>query len=271
MDLVEEDEASPYYYTEDAHPPAFHAFAAVKASKDNGSATPLVIVDGDKVIAKSDTICQKFLPQLYPNEKVKGIEEDLGNCLGATVRLYAYHHLLQDGYYKALCKICCPDSSKIENKMFATMLPNGINKSMRKIMGINAESAATCQKVIREVFDEYSKILENQEYIVAGETFTAADLTFASLSSPLLRPPELVNFQVSDDEIPADVLRFANELRATKAGQHVLKVYAKYRSKTPEQRVVVKTTDRDRMPWPEIGLAVGSVAVCVGVGIQLFS
>ena len=91
--------------------------------------------------------------------------------------------------------------------------------------------------------------------------FTAADLSFAALASPLIRPPELANFAVPDKELPPRLLEFADEMRATVAGQHVLKIYAKHRLTDGESVVTVKGVNRDRIPWPELSVLLGFVAV----------
>mmetsp|Transcript_3427 Transcript_3427/g.5677 ORF Transcript_3427/g.5677 Transcript_3427/m.5677 type:complete len:359 (-) Transcript_3427:147-1223(-) len=280
LDLLDDNDDSPYYYTEDCHPPGFHSFESVAASNDNGSATPMIVCgddDDDEVVYKSDCIAEKLCPELYPAdlaEEIKAVEKDLGNRLGATVRCYAYHSLLQDEHYGTLACIATPDCSKVEQWLFEKMLPNGINKKIRKLMGVNAESAALSQQTIIELFAEISAKLEKQDYLV-GNQFTAADLTFAALSNPLLRPPEMSNFQCSDEAFPEEVLRFTKQLQDTKAGQHVLRMYAQHRfigsPDNKNKKVIVKTAKRDRFPL-ELGvLAVGFVAVSVGVGMQLFT
>lgn len=268
LDLLDEDETSPYWYTEDAHPSGLHAMETVKASRDQGSATPMVVM-GDDVLMKSSRILQKFHPWLYPNEKVKAMEDDMGHRLGATVRVYAYQSLLQDECWEGLKSMSIQDCSKVEALLFPKM-KDEIAKAVRRSMNINEETAALSKAMITEIFQEYSKILEKQEYLVGNE-FTAADLTFAALSGSLLRTPEMSNFQCADDQLPESVWQFIQELRETKAGQHVMKMYAKHRFRTPGiRKVIVKKDNRDRFPWLELGLVAGGVAVLVGV-TALFS
>jgi hypothetical protein len=60
-------------------------------------------------------------------------------------------------------------------------------------------------------------------------------------------------------------------LRETKAGQHVLNMYAKHRFVGKNTKVIVKSASRNRFPL-ELGVfAVGCVAVVVGVGMKLVS
>ena len=87
LDLLDDDENSPYWYTEDTHPTGLHAFETVKASNDKASITPIVVM-GDEVFIKSNAIVQKFCPQLYPSDKVREMEIDMGNRLGAPIRVF---------------------------------------------------------------------------------------------------------------------------------------------------------------------------------------
>lgn len=268
LDLLDEDETSPYWYTEDAHPAGLHAMETVRASHDQGSSTPMVVM-GDKVLMKSDLILHTFHPGLYPNERVKEMEGDMGQRLGATVRVYAYHaFLLQDECWEALKSMSIQDCSNIEAVLFGKM-KDDLAKIIRKSMNINDETAAQSKAMIAEIFEEYSKILEKQEYLVGNE-FTAADLTFAALGGALLRPPEMSNFQCTDDQVPESVMQFIRELRETKAGQHVMKVYAKHRFKSPgKNKAFVKKANRNRFPWLELGFVAGGVAVFVAVAVRM--
>lgn len=283
LDLLESDNNdSPIYYTEDAHPPAMHAFATIAASQDQCSITPMVINTEDGVCyAKSDVILRKFCPFLYPTDiaqEVRDMEDDLGARLGATIRAYAYEYMLMPENHEALVGICANDTTKIERVLFDKMLDKGISKGMRKAMGISAESAARSKTAIRQVFAELSTRLENNggQFLLDESSrnksygFTAADLTFAALASPLLRPPELAaNFSCSDDQLPKNLFEFANELKATTAGKHVLKMYAQYRLPTPTTSknansvVALKSVNRNRTPWPEFAVFAG-VVVAVG-------
>jgi glutathione S-transferase len=279
LDMLDDDDESPYYYTEDCHPPGFHSFESVGASNDNGSATPMIVMlcnngDGDdEVLYKSNIIIERLFPELYPKgrkDEIKTIEQDLGDRLGATVRCYAYDNLLCKEHYGALVTMATPDCSKVEHILFENMLPNGLAMGIRRSVGVNAESAALSKRVIVEFFDELSAKLEKADYLV-GNQFTAADLSFAALACPLIRPPEMSNFQCSNDALPEDVLQLSQQLRNTKAGQHVLNMYAKHRFIGKRSKVVVKTANRNRFPL-ELGvLLVGCAAVVVGVGMKLVS
>jgi glutathione S-transferase len=267
LDFVDEDPSSPYYYTEDVHPPGFHAIESIRATKDTGSATPIVIDSKDgQIWIKSDTIVRTFCPQLYPNDDVKDMEDDLNNRLGPAVRTFAYSKLLNDQYFPELLKMTTgPECAAIENLLFPLM-KNSIGSGLRKALQINDASVALSLATIQEIFASATKTLEKQSYLVDPNQFTAADLTFAALASPLMRPPELRAFQGRDENLPPDVMEFIRELRTTRAGQHALKMYREHRYPVggPGGRVVrIKGAGRNRIPWMAAALVVGVSAAGV--------
>lgn len=69
--------------------------------------------------------------------------------------------------------------------------------------------------------------LPPQAFIV-GDRFTAADLTFASLASPLLSVPQFAAI-FPPHRFPPQLQSTTQALRATPAGQHALKCYASFR------------------------------------------
>ena len=297
MDFVEADHSTAIYYTEDAHPPAFHSFFAVIASKDQASATPMILLDAKEdndnnmtqsepsLFVKSDVILRHFCPYLYPDniqQDVKDMEDQLGDRLGATLRLYLYHQFLRKEYYPILSEIMTRSTSRLENLFCAKLLQGGIGDGMRKIMNIDETSAIQSEAHLRHVFDELSqKLAANGGKYLLDTTkesygFTAADLTLAALAGPLIRPPELIHFQCKDEEMPPAVLELGKVLRKTLAGQHVMNMYAKHRfgTRTVSQmsgnrKVTIKTLGRDRFPWPELSVVIGALAAIISVVMRL--
>lgn len=265
MDRVEGNLQSPIYYTEDPHPPAFHAIPVVEATNDQGSITPCLVLDSmdggePEVINKSDALLRRFCPELYPAEiadEVKAMEDMLGERLGPTLRAFAYHHLLQPSYYDVLAKLASSKTTRVENFLFEKMMPVGMASGMRKAMKINEETAAVSKNEVQKVYLEMSERLESNgsEYLMDSASksygFTAVDLTFAALSAPMIRPPEMTNFCLRDEELPPELLEFSKAMTSTLAGQHVLKVYGKHRLTNADEKVVsIKGVDRNRSLWP---------------------
>ena len=288
LDLLEARDDNPYYYTEDSHPPAFHAYETLKASNNQVSMTPMVLFhhkdDGgeSKMIHGSTCVNQHFMPELYPpdiREEVERVEADLGQRLGATVRCFCYYHLLTDPNknHDAIVQLCADPQkvATIESIVFDKFLERGMAKGIQKAVGVTQEACEVSEAAIRTVFAEWSQRLEETggKYLLdSGPTssygFTAADLTFAALASPLIRPPELKQWQIPLEDTPPILRTMSHELQATRAGQHVLKIYAKHRLPNGEPYVTMKGTDRSKWPlpsysWRRLGVTVAATGAVV--------
>jgi glutathione S-transferase len=64
---------------------------------------------------------------------------------------------------------------------------------------------------------------------LAGDQFTAADLTFAALSAPVTLPPEYAGFIIAFEELPAVARSLVARYRDTPAGAFALRIYADHR------------------------------------------
>lgn len=78
---------------------------------------------------------------------------------------------------------------------------------------------------IRAAFARVDDLLQDGRQYLCGDRFTAADLTFAALAAPLVLATGFGVALPSADAIPAALTETIEELRGTKAGQHVLRLY----------------------------------------------
>lgn len=286
LDLLDEDDDSPYYYTEDAHPPALSSFSSVPATRGSSSSVPVTVHDNN-FIGDSTHILQHFCPFLYPDPvagEILDFEEYLDRHLGATARCLTYHYMLRGEHRDALLQLMTAHTSKIESFVFGMALDRGITRGMKKLMRVNDESATLSEDAIRKVFARVSKqILESpssssinagdnamnnrkqKQYLFEdkqyGVGFTAADLTFAALSSVLLCPKELAPLQLPENQTPKELCSLRDELRNTPAGKHALQMYEMHRFKSTERSVV--------MPKIALGRNRVSNGVYVSMGIVL--
>jgi glutathione S-transferase len=283
LDLLEADsnQSEEFYYTEDGHPPAFVAFETVPASKDQASATPMIVFPDGQFLCQSNVILKEFCPFLYPNEIANQISEwelDMGIRLAAAIRLYIYHRFLDPSkeYYPALVDFLCLHCSKVEKILFGAMLDKGIDKGIRNAMHTSDENAEKSLEMVRQVFAQVSERLQQSggDYLMDTTPttkfgFTAVDLTFAALVYPIIRPPQMSHFALDEDRFPPEFVAFCRELRATRAGKHALNMYAQHRPVSSDGKVVMKSCGRDRKPWKELGYLIGVVgAVTLAVMVR---
>jgi glutathione S-transferase len=82
---------------------------------------------------------------------------------------------------------------------------------------------------LKQVFEEVSATLADGRRFLVGERFSAADLTFASLSALVLLPANYGVPLFEPDELPAWARATVDELRATPAGRYGLRLYEEQR------------------------------------------
>ena len=241
FDLLENsgEEGGGFTYAEDAHPPGLSAIAVTEINSER-SGTPIVTDSADgSVVYDSKNILRKYLPALYPEDgqvgdEVRDFEEEMDRCLGPTARVFAYHHLLGEGNTDLLVDMATKDTSHIETFLFRQLALRGmIQPGMRRFMSVTPESCEMSRTEILRVFDSVGNRLENNgsgRYII-GDRFTAADLSFASLASPLLL--NLREFEYLScgrrDQFPRELKEMSKRLMSTRAGEHVVECYRKYR------------------------------------------
>ena len=243
FDLIESRQDNPYYYTEDGHPAPFQSWETHKLTNGKVSATPMIVFEencSQQVLYGSDVILRKFMPELYPKEieeRVVEMELDFGRRLGATIRCWGQFQLLRDlkKFHAAAVKLNANTAhvSRVENILYDKMLDKGIDAGMKKALVINEDSGEASLVAIRELFDEVSDRMEKSdcEYLLDTKDksygFTAADLAFAALAFPILRPPEMKSWLVDLSELPKSMNDLTEELINTKAGQYALNIYKK--------------------------------------------
>lgn len=273
FDLLENDsdKENKFYYTEDAHPPAFSFFETIPASNDQASSAPMVVYkDPSKneniFLHDSSKIMENFCSFLYEagteakKQEIKDLENYFDENLGPTLRVALYFTLLQPKYFSDTIEMGSRNTSVVEAFLFSKMLGKGLSDAMKKSMKIDSKNAEISWKAVRSVFQKVSERLiangweKEPCYLIPGCSFTAADLTFASLASPLISPPELRSVYPSPDEFPYEIKQVRDELIDSPAGQFVLHLYKMHRfgvkcnpKENQEEIIVIKDCSRNAL------------------------
>lgn len=192
--------------------PGFHIKAIRKNHKY--SSVP-VLVDKNVNIQGSSKIIT-YLDEKYPQnsltpeddtEKERALywEKYLDENLGAEVRLCCYHIMLE---YPKLVIPFFIHKGPWYGRFLIPMFFSKIRQKMRFFMKINSENFEASKAKMHKVIDELNKQLQKTKYL-AGDQFTRADLTAASLLAPLRMPD---GYGLSwPDQIPTDLQNFFSE------------------------------------------------------------
>lgn len=221
-------------FVEEAHLPFFHIAPALRASAQR---TVPVLITPHGAISDSTRILlwiDSMLPEerrLFPSDRKVGAEVErwesrFDDDLGPHTRRWGYSKLLPER--ELAQSLLGKHVSEFEMRGLRATWPVAV-ALMQRAMKINPRSAERSLAKVRSVFSDVSEALsDGREYLV-GDRFTAADLTFAALSAPVLLPAGYAKWLGSRDEAPRSMHAVIDELRATPAGQYAMRVYERDR------------------------------------------
>lgn len=222
-------------YREDRHLQGFHVWYAKRAG--GGFTVPVLVLPSGQVIAQSSEILQWIDTQtddddakLYPAEiapRVMAVERWLDTTLGPDGRAWMYSFML---HQKDLAnKYGTEGTPDFEQRVFSTMF-GVFGPAIRARVSLNGASTDIAK--VYGVFDEIADRLSDGRSYICGDTFTAADLTFAALSAAVLVPAEYGVELPPVETLPLVMRKHVEALRSHPAGQFAQRLIAEERPRT---------------------------------------
>ena len=227
-------------YKEQNYAPVFHS---LRMALLGGGTTPTLIMQ-DKVLKDSTEILKWLDAQettaskLYPQNpelcsQAEAWEELFDTRLGPATRRVAYFYLIDapELFYQI-------NSTKLGavQKTILRALQSPLRGLIRKGLRVNAVSKQLGDTALEEVLLRVEDALSDGRKFLVGEQFSAADLTFASLLSPLLGSETLrVHRGAADLRAlwPQGFLDTIEVVRARPAGKYALRIIDTHRSRPP--------------------------------------
>jgi glutathione S-transferase len=184
-------------------------------------------------VASPSAAREPALPLLFPartSGDVVALCQRLDSEFGVAVRTYSYAHVLDTPECAASLVAHAP---RWQQNVAAFSWPV-MRAIIRNAHGITPVATAAALAAIRAEFAQLSALLASDARpFLCGDVFTAADLVFVSLAAPLLELPYGPEPRAGAGA-PAEMRALGEELRATRAGEHALRVWDAER-----QRVLV--------------------------------
>jgi len=220
-------------YVEEAHLPGLHMMPMRKAG---GTSVPILVL-GDRTLRDSAEIMAYADEQAPPGRKlypaavaerreVDRIEALCNDELGNASRLLAYHHML--GAPDRLLAAVRPSLTGPQALAFPLVI-RLVRPVIRRRYGVSEETARMALETVRKQFAALGARLGSGRWLVA-EGCTAADITFASLAALVVAPEG--HPSIGPVGAASGAWReILDELRATKAGAHVLRMYREERAR----------------------------------------
>eukprot|EP00123_Amoebidium_parasiticum_P020358 comp4835_c0_seq1/m.954 comp4835_c0_seq1/g.954 ORF comp4835_c0_seq1/g.954 comp4835_c0_seq1/m.954 type:complete len:265 (-) comp4835_c0_seq1:125-919(-) len=229
-------------YTESGYLPGFHILGLKWAMglfrKLESTGTPALKTIGGEWIQDSGDIIKYAHHKngseertLYPASQGAAIaawEDANAQKLGAATRRIYYFYVLQTPELIKHLGYKCVGTFQAWLFMFAY---KRIAPAMMKIMRINEENMKSDLVMVRQIFAEVGEQLEkNGTGFMFGDSFTAADVTFASLAAPLVTTSgDYASLVPDTSELPVELKKIIDELTATRAGQHAVEMFRNHR------------------------------------------
>ena len=218
-------------YVEDGHLPLFHYIANTFAGAKR--TVPVVIdggtriTDSTEIVAWADGQRPGTLLPVDPDTRIEALalEDELDNQLGPATRRWAYYHLLPR---KDLDHVLTRGVPRWQTLALKVTRPLAIGL-LKRGLKIDAAGVERSRAKIEEAFGLLGELLADGRRYLVGDRFSVADLTLASLASPILLPPEHPFGLPRPEEFAQDARAQIEAWRATAAGKHALRIYADHR------------------------------------------
>ena len=94
-----------------------------------------------------------------------------------------------------------------------------------RVLDVTPATAVESETAVRATFDAVAERLADGRPYLCGEEFTAADLTFSALASPMLVPSAYGVPLPQPTELPVYAAKVVRELRVHPAGMHALAMF----------------------------------------------
>lgn len=219
-------------YVEEPHPPMLSWRSTFGAGGKRTA--PVFVTKEGRVLAESTEILEYAdhhgsAAPLFPDastelgQDVRALEDRFDRELGTHARRYAYDFVLR-GDDDTVASLLSAGASPREARIARTLRPLLVF-GIRRGLKVDAAGVARSKAKLEQLFGEMEARLADGRSHLAGDAFTAADLTFASLAAPLAYPEPYARTAIPFERLGADARAMIEEFRRRPAGQFVLRMY----------------------------------------------
>jgi glutathione S-transferase len=174
-------------------------------------------------------------PALFPEaadaQEIAALEEDFDRKLGPASRRLAYFYLLD--HPEQLRSLLVSAGAGWEARFGGALFPL-LRSMIVRGLGVNPAGAERSRQVVDETFARVEARLADGRPYLCGDRFTAADLTFAALATPLLLPERIAALFPVGARTASAFWDMIDSHRTRPAGRFALRLYEKDRGPLPE-------------------------------------
>jgi len=217
-------------YEEERHVQGVHQLVAWRAGR--GTTMP-VLVAGDRVLTQSEQILRyadEHLPpgrRLFPPDpserrEVEALSRELDEGLGRDARRLIY--VVMFGAKDQMLRYNNQGVPRWEATALRALWPLA-TRYVARHLGITDRTREEDERRVRGTFDAIADRLSDGRRHLCGDRFTAADLTFACLSSAVVAPPQYGVPLPQPDELPQEIGDLLRAFREHPAGAYALELF----------------------------------------------
>ncbi|HWA53261.1 MAG TPA: glutathione S-transferase family protein [Solirubrobacterales bacterium] len=221
-------------YRERSHLQVIHW---VPVKRAGGKKTAPVLVWGERVFTDSAEIVAEASARSQPDRRlfpddpaaaaeVRELQSEFDDRLGPEGRRWMYFCLR--GRRDIAIAYACTGVPAWQRRGLPLAYPL-VSRVIDRYLDITPDSAERSEVEVRAVFDDVAERLSDGRPYLCGESFSAADLTFASLAASVLMPPEYGVPLPQPEELPPAMGAAVRELREHPAGAHALRMFREER------------------------------------------
>jgi glutathione S-transferase len=183
----------------------------------------------DEILNYADSIAPEAL-KLYPTDptqrqQVDALVNEFDTILAPAVRLWAYSYIMnQPDLVKPLW---CQGVPAFESRLFSIVFP-WMRTNVSQLYGISDTSKDEAYEIICDSFDRVNGLLSDGRAYLVGDRFSAADLSFATLSAAVLAIPKYSVPLPDLNQLPPTMASQIQQFQQTIAGDWVLKLYQEH-------------------------------------------
>jgi glutathione S-transferase len=211
--------------------PGLHNLVALGLTRGAQRRLPVLKLDGRNIGDSTAIIAalegHKPDPPLYPDdpserERALALEDFFDENLGPQLRAYAFGQL-NDDIHRGIDMLLV-NAPTWQKRVMHTGAPL-VRQMIRLDYGATEANADSALAKIHAAMDRLESEIQPTGYLV-GDRFSVADLTAASLFTPILAPPER---PYAPQDAPAPLMELRAELEARPGGQWVTEMYSRHR------------------------------------------
>lgn len=215
------------------HRPAVkRALAGTGAGKADRSSsrysTPILLGEPTPLTDSTD-IVRWAEPALYEVDEAEALDRWFSDELGPHTRRVVYWFCFEEP--RVLVWLAERNVGLAQTMLMRVAVPLGAARTMRRAMRVSRDGYERSLTKVQRIADEVGERLSDGRPFLAGDRFSAADLSFASMLSPVLAPPPSMYGAVFPplSELPAQARELAERMRAHPAGAFAMRVFEEER------------------------------------------